>query len=312
MFARLAEVRGVKKVVVFVAVCCIAVGVYFGYIRKPPAPGTGRRVEIIPGIEFVFTRDENAADYYAKACESMSRRATDDRKMESLTPQEREWFMLGTSCRRCSWYPEHYAHVTDQMARLPQMQYLRGMGRIMSLEGRSAEKRGNLKAAMDIWKRVAVLGWHTETEEECLIQVLVGVAIEQIAYDELIRHHRERSDVQQAQRYEAFKQRLRDRSKEFRALAPENLAGYQRTRTMAVSHGSALWRKEACGAVAFYCIVRDTSLRQDAAATLARVSREDRDRLVRETARNLIPYVLGQKQLAPAARDPSSAPGGVP
>lgn len=181
-----------RKAIFLVAICCVGVGVYFGFIHNPPARRSGQGARIIPGIEFAFTRDGNAADYYAKACDSLSRRSEGNRMPESLTRQEREWFMLGTSCRRSSWYPEHAPHIVDPWYAVPQLQYLRGLGRTMAEEGRSAAKSGDVKKAMDNWKRVAVLGWHTEREEECVLQVLVGIAIESIAYREFTRLSRAR------------------------------------------------------------------------------------------------------------------------
>ena len=282
-----------RKFIIFVALCCIFVGVYFGFIHKP-------HVRILPGIEVVFTRDGNAADYYAKACATMSRRATDDRDIDTVTSDERKWFMLGTSCRWSSWYPEHYPHITDPNDKLPQYRYLRGLGRIMAGEGRSAEKEGDVKKAMDMWRRVAVLGWHTEKEEECLIQVLVGIAIEAIAYNEFIRYYRERGDSDQAGRYKAFEERLRSRTKEFQKLTTlETVAGYHQVKGIALSHKSTLWRKEACGGLLYYCLLRDSSLRHDAAAALTKIAQNDPDPVVRETARNAIPYALGEKSFPP-------------
>ncbi len=292
-----------KKPIVFVAVCCIGVGLYFSFVYRPPETGTGRGTRVIPGVQFVFTRDENAADHYAKACESMSRRAADDRDLKSFTSQERKWFMLGTSCRQVSWYPEHFKPVTDPTESLPPLKYLRGLGRLMAAEGRAAEKRGDVKRALDIYRRIAVLGWHTDSQEELLLQSLVSIAIEAIAYDQLIRYYRESGNSAEARRYEGFKQLLRRRSEELTKFGHvESLADCSRLKDVALSHKSALFRKEACGILAFYCITRSPSLRQDTAAVLTRVSREDADPRVRDTARNLIPYVLAQKILPAASR----------
>ena len=75
----------------------------------------------------------------------------------------------------------------------------------------------------------------------------------------------------------------------------ESPAYYRRVKRIALSHKPAMWRKEGCCCLAYYCITRDPSLQQDAVATLNRISREDPDPSVRQTALNLIPYVLGQK-----------------
>ncbi len=303
-----------RKLVIFVALCCIGVAVHFGFIRKPPV---GERVRILPGIEVVFTRDENAADYYAKACESLSGRyigpygkdgrIVTDHEPESLTPEERKWFMLGTSCRRSSWYPEHSPHITDpadqaaeRANRVPGTH--RALAFYMMREGRSAEEAGDVKTAMDIWKRMAVFGWHTESEEEYLTLVLVGMAIEEMAYREFIRHYRERGDMDQARRYEGFKQRLRAHNRERYAdlrtiMGLKGTAYWRRMQSIALSHESAMMRKEACMLLAHPDVVRNPSLRQDAVTTLRRISSEDPDPLVREMARNMIPYVLGQKAL---------------
>jgi len=289
-----------RRLIVVVAVCCIGIGLYFGFIHKPPI---SERVRILPGIEFVFTRDENAADYYAKACESLSRRTTDEHKPECLTSQERKWFIRGTSCRRSSWFPEHYPHLTDPNDKLPPLARIRDLGKLMAAEGQSAEKGGDVKKAMDIWKRVAVLGWHTEGEEESLVHVLAGIAIETTAYDEFIRHYREGGDTAEAERYGGFKQRLRSRTDEFRKLIIRRSADYPRVKSIALSHKSSLWRKEACGSLAT-SIAQSPSLRRDAVTTLTKVSRDDPDPLVRETARNLIPYVLGQKSLSDRSPNP--------
>ena len=284
-----------RKFVILLALSCIGIAVYFGFIRKPLV---SERVRILPGIEVVFTRDENAADYYAKACESLRRRYEGDRHPESLTPEEREWFMLGTSCRRSSWYPEHYPHVTAPGGKLPQLRYQRALGRIVGREGRSAEEDGDVKRAMDIWKRIAVMGWHLESEEECLLQVFTGIAIEELAYLEFIRYYRERGDMNQARRYQGFKRRWRDsyRSKELQKVLINSAADYPRVKNIALSHESPMFRKEACTSLAHPEVVRNPSLRQDAITTLRRISSEEPDPLVRETARNMIPYVLGQKR----------------
>ncbi len=284
-----------RKIAILIGLCCIGVGLYFGYIRKPEVD---RGVRILPGIEFVFTRDENAADYYAKAYHSMSRRAADDRDLKSLTSQERKWFMLGTSCRRSSWYPEHSAHITDPMDAFPQLKYLRGLGRLMSEEGRAAARKGNVQKAMHVWRRVAVLGWHTESEQECITQVLVGIAIEMIAHDEFIKHYREHGNTKEVRRYENSRQRLRDRAQEFHELTDhESRDDYRRVKRIAISHKSAMWRKEACTGLTYHCVKVDPSLRQDALATVRRVASQDPDPVVRQTAANAIPYLLGQKAL---------------
>lgn len=284
-----------RKIAILVGLCCIGVGLYFSFIRKPEV---GRRVRILPGIEFVFTRNENAADYYAKAYRSMSRRAADDRDLKSLTPDEGRWFMLGTSCRDSSWYPEHSPHITDPMGAFPQLKYLRGLGRIMAEEGRSVEREGDAEKAMDIWKRVAVLGWHTDREQETMLQVLVGIAIEAIAYDEFIRHHREHGNTQETQRYEGFKQRLRRRSKELTSsLNIATAIDFHRVKKTAVSHRFAFVRKDACGVLTYYCATKDPSVRQDVVVTLTEISREDADPLVRKTAANWLPYAQGKKSL---------------
>jgi hypothetical protein len=298
VFRKVKRGHGVRKAVFLVAICCVGVGVYFGFIHNPSARRSGRGTRIIPGIEFAFTRDENAADYYAKACDSLSRRSQGNRMPESLTRQEREWFVLGTSCRRSSWYPEHAPHIVGAGYAGPQLQYARGLGRIMAGEGRSAEKSGDVKKAMDIWRRVAVLGWHTEREEECVLQVLVGIAIESVAYKEFARYYRERGDTERARRFEDFDQLLHDRTQEFKKLSNlKSAEDYSRIKGYVLSHKSTLWRKEACMSLAYYCGSVDKSVREDAAATLRAVSGQDRESVVRETARNMIPYALGQKAL---------------
>ena len=40
-----------RNVLIFVAICLIGVGVYFGFIHKPPAETAGDESEIIRGIK---------------------------------------------------------------------------------------------------------------------------------------------------------------------------------------------------------------------------------------------------------------------
>lgn len=104
--------------------------------------------------------------------------------------------------------------------------------------------------------------------------------------------------MEQARRFEGFDQRLRDRTQEFKKLSDlKSAEDYRRIKGYVLSHRSALWRKESCMSLAHYCGNVDKSAREDAAATLRAVSNQDPDSVVRETARNMIPYVLGQKAL---------------
>ncbi len=198
-----------KKLIIFVAISCICMGVYFGFICKPAVKKGNSRGDILPGIEFVPGRDENAADYYVKALASLRSRTEGGGKPESLTREERQWFMLGTNCRWSSFYPEHYPHVTDGGGDTLHQTYLRHIARLMVNEGRAAEEDGDVKRAMDIWRGVAVFGRHLESEKESTIQVLVGVAVEKLAYEEFVRYYRERGKIEEARRYETLIERLR-------------------------------------------------------------------------------------------------------
>jgi len=87
----------VKNVLIFLGVCLIGVGVYFGFIHKPPSEKAGDEVEIIPGIKVKFTRNEDAREYYGKMMRSFLARRTDNENGKNLTEHDRKWFMLGTS-----------------------------------------------------------------------------------------------------------------------------------------------------------------------------------------------------------------------
>lgn len=281
-----------RKMAAAMAVCAIALGIYVGFLHKPPRASRGQRETVLPGIEVEFSREGNAADFYFKACESLSRLASEGKMPNYLTPEERRWFMLGTSCRRSSFYPEHYPHPTEEVP-MPQLVFQEHLARLMIREGRSAEETGREADALDIWKRVAVFGWHLETEEEGMIQVLTGIRIEFMAYDELARYHREHGDADEASRYEGFVQARRDELADWRKVSRlESEADYQRIKQIALSHKSALYRKQACFDMDREWVAAHPSLFDDIISWLTEVSRQDPDPLVREVARNRIAYLL--------------------
>ncbi|MDP2898688.1 MAG: hypothetical protein Q8Q12_19285 [bacterium] len=86
-----------KNVLIFVAICLIGVGVYFGFIHKPSVQRAGDEVEIIPGIKVKFTRNEDAGEYYGRMMRSFLARRTGSENRKNLTEHDRKWFMLGTS-----------------------------------------------------------------------------------------------------------------------------------------------------------------------------------------------------------------------
>ena len=58
-----------------------------------------------------FTMDEDAGEHYARMIQSFLRRKSAGESPKSVTDDERRWFMLGTSCRKCNLYPEPFQHI---------------------------------------------------------------------------------------------------------------------------------------------------------------------------------------------------------
>jgi hypothetical protein len=284
-----------RKIIVLVASAAVVVAVVAFLLerrtrRSPLGPG-----KIIPGITHVFTRKGNAADYYAKALDSLSRRTAKTKLPEYATQREREWFTQGTECQYCSFYPEFYRHVTDNVE-MPQLVFQKHLAQLMIGHAREAERKGDYDAALSIYTRVGVFGWHIEAEEECLIEVLTGIQIEFLAYQQLARYYEERSDREEARRYESILEKRRNKLAEWRSfMRLESESDYARIKGMALKHRSAFWRKEACAMLADPWVKARPQLAQDAIAVLTEISNKDPDKYVRDTARSRIAYLAGKK-----------------
>lgn len=284
-----------KKIVVIVACVAIIVGVVAFLLEKRTSKGPPDSRELIPGITHVFRQKSNAADYYAKVLDSLSCRTANAKLPAYATQQEAQWFTEGTDCQHCSFYPEYYPHVTDNVE-MPQLVFQKHLGQLMILRGRQAERSRDYEGALRDYRRVAVFGWHIETEEECLIQVLTGIQIQFLAYEELARYYKEHSDADRAARYEAILEKRRNKLAEWRSLTRlQTESDYARIKNMALKHRSAFWRKEACGLLGDPWVKARPHLARDAIAVLTEISSKDPDKYVRHTARSRVEFLLGKK-----------------
>lgn len=280
---------------VIVAAICVAVIAIFYRGERNTEPA-GERVKILPGIEANFAKDEDAGEYYARMLKSFLARKSGDEHPKSLTDDERKWFMLGTSCRKCNLYPEHFPHIMPN-AQFPEGNAARAIAVIMAHRAKRLWGEGRDREALDILRKIAVLGWHIEKEDECMILSLVGINIQWVAYDYLARFYESRGEAEKAEEYRGYVEARRESLSSWRQVTTlKNWSDLERIKRIALTHQLPLWRKEACSSLTDPMVINDPQARAQALQVLRTVAQKDPDPLVRQFAAACIPYVLGTKR----------------
>jgi len=287
--------KNLLVLVVIAAICVTVIAVL--YVGGRDGKTAARGETILPGIEAEFTEDEDAGECYARMIKSFLGRKTGGENPKSLTDDERRWFMLGTSCRRCNLYPEQFPHIMPYTP-MPELPAAKDVGVIMAHRARSLWRRRRDREALDILTRVAVLGWHIEREDECLMSNLAGINIQWVAYDYLSRFYEARVKTEKAEEYQGYiEARRKSLSRWYEVTTPlKTLSDFERIKKIALADSDPLWRREAYFQMTDAFVLSNPQLRAHALQLLRSGAQNDPDPKVQQWAAACIPYVLGTKK----------------
>ncbi len=286
--------RNLLALVIVAAICVAVIAIFYrGERNTEPA---GERVKILPGIEANFTKKEDAGEYYGRMLRSFLARKSGDENPKSLTDDERKWFMLGTSCRKCNLYPEHFPYIMPASP-IPEVEAARAIAVIMAHRAKRLWGEGRDRQALDILRRIAVLGSHIEKEEECMTSSLVGINTQWVAYDYLARFYESRGEAEKAEEYQGYIEARRESLSSWGQVTTlKTWPDFERIKKIALTHQLPLWRKAACGALIDPMVINDPRARAQALQVLRTVAQRDPDPVVRQFAAACVPYVLGTKK----------------
>jgi hypothetical protein len=214
----------------------------------------------------------------------------------SLTDDEWKWFMEATKCRECNLYPEQFPHIMPNGS-LWEPRAMKNIATIVSREAEQRWRNHHDDEAQDLLRRVAVMGWHIEQENECLLLNLEGVKIQQAAYGGLSRFHRARGRTEKAREYE---EHIETKKKSLSGLGVfytiASWEHFERMKAIALTHKDSLWRKEACFSLTSPFVLGDRGARGEALQVLRTVAQNDASAEVQRYAAACIPYVDGTKK----------------
>jgi hypothetical protein len=284
----------VKNVLIFVAICLIGVGVYFGFIHKPSVQRAGDEVEIIPGIRPKLSSNDDAGKYYGKMIRSYLARGFP----VSLTDDEWKWFMEATKCRECNLYPEQFPHIMPNGS-LWEPRAMKNIATIVSREAEQRWRNHHDDEAQDLLRRVAVMGWHIEREKEGLMLKPTGVGIELMAYRGFINFCQARGRSHLADEYEQhIKAKQELFARDSRVFDVKDWSMFQIVKNIATAGEDSRLKKLACFSLTSSSFVlRDR--KAQALHVLKTVAQKDPSAEVRQFAAACIPYADGTKKVPP-------------
>jgi len=292
--------RNFLTLVVVAAILIVIVALFYKAERGRET--VGDRVEILPGLVANFTKDEDAGEHYARMIKSFLRRKSAGESPKSVTDDERRWFMLGTSCRKCSVYPDQFPQIMPN-APMPEAYAAKDIAGIMAQKARRLWGGKHDREALDILRKIAVLGWHVEKEDECMMLSSVGINIQWVAYDYMARFYESRADAEKAEEYRGYIEARRKSLSSWRQVTTlKTWSDFERIKRISLTHDLSLWRKEACSSLTDAMVINNPQARAQALQVLRTVAQKDPDPEVRQFAAACIPYVDGTKK-APQAGD---------
>jgi len=206
-------------------------------LANPPIaskPGIGDRIE--HGIDPLSMLSDqptgagNAATYYIEVIRSLAAREISSPDAPTLTEDEFQTFMEGARQGRCDFStesltlegkPVRLAPVVNISNTVDHLFHLRQIARAVIERGSRHEADGSFEFALSCREATLKFGYNIEKGRESIVQVLVGIAVQKMAAEELKAFHERRGNDEETLKWNDFILDLESFSSRFQGKAKE-------------------------------------------------------------------------------------------